>query len=510
MEILSSSSTLILLATLIVVLLFKFLAAIYRQQTYWKNNNVPYVKTSAFSGPSLNFLFRKTSFIDYSNYLYNYNPNVKYIGTMDFTSPNILVRDPELIREVSIKNFEHFTDHRSIITEDADPMFAKNVFSLRGERWREMRTILTPSFTASKMKFIFQLTSKCSQQFVDYLCEHPEYLELINSRDMFNRFTSDVIASVAFGVNVNSMEDRDNEFFMKGKDVFSNSFRGMVKLLVMRFFPRLVKFAGITIIPTDTTNFFRKVIADNIKEREERGIVRPDMLHLLTHAKDKVTTYELTIDDITSQAFLFFLGGSDSVANLLCYMCHELALNPDIQDRLHEEVKRHFEEVNGEISYETLFTMEYMDMVISETLRKYPSLIFIDRLCTKKFEFPPAAPEYDGAVLYPDETIWIPVYAMHHDPKYFPEPDKFDPERFSAKNKDNIVPYTYLPFGVGPRKCIGDRFVLMVVKILMANFLYKFVVKPTEKTQNPLVFKIDSFTPFPEKGFWIGLEKRVV
>ncbi|OAD56683.1 Cytochrome P450 9e2 [Eufriesea mexicana] len=427
---------------------------------------------------------------------------------MDFTLPNVLLRDPELIRDVSIKNFDHFTDHRSIISEDADPMFSKNVFSLRGERWRQMRNILTPSFTAAKMKFIFQLSSKCSEQFVDYLLDHPKYLTSIDARDMFNRFTIDVIASVAFGVNVNSMKDRENEFFVKGKDVFSSSFNSMVKLLALRFFPRLVKLAGITVIPTDTTNFFRKVIANNLKERKEQDIVRPDMLHLLTQAKDKTTTHELTIDDITSQAFLFFLGGSDSLANLLCYMVHELAVNPNIQERLHEEVNHYFEEMKGEISYETLSKMEYMDMVISETLRKYPSLVFIDRVCTKKFEFPPAAPGYDGAILYPDETIWIPVYAMHHDPKYFPEPEKFDPERFSAKNKDNIVPYAYLPFGTGPRKCIGDRFVQMLVKILMAEFLHKFKIKTTEKTQNPLVFRIDSFTPFPEKGFWIGLERR--
>ncbi|XP_011705670.1 PREDICTED: cytochrome P450 9e2-like, partial [Wasmannia auropunctata] len=84
----------------------------------------------------------------------------------------------------------------------------------------------------------------------------------------------------------------------------------------------------------------------------------------------------------------------------------------------------------------------------------------------------------------------------------------FAPERFSEENKDNILPYTYLPFGFGPRKCIGNRFVLMETKILIAHLLQKFTLKTTEKTVEPIVFSKKEFMLNPVSGFWISLEKR--
>ncbi|XP_011706843.1 PREDICTED: cytochrome P450 9e2-like, partial [Wasmannia auropunctata] len=118
----------------------------------------------------------------------------------------------------------------------------------------------------------------------------------------------------------------------------------------------------------------------------------------------------------------------------------------DIQDRLRLEVQQHLADGNSEISYELLSKMTYMDMVISEALRKYPPQIFLDRLCAKKYELSPAQPGCKNVIVEPNNVVLFPVYGIHHDPKYFPNPDKFDPERFSEENKDNILPYTYLPF----------------------------------------------------------------
>ncbi|KOC61106.1 Cytochrome P450 9e2 [Habropoda laboriosa] len=512
MEILSSTTTFSLLViTFITIIVFKFLASLHRQQNYWKNHNVPYIKPVPVLGPALKFLLRQITFIEYSELVYNSYSNARYIGTMNSSLPNLVIRDPELIREITVKYFDHFTDHKAFVDEDIEPLFSKNVFMLRGERWREMRNILTPTFTANKMKFMFELVSKCSQQFVDYLYDHPEEFSSLDAKDAFGRYTNDVIATVAFGVSVNSLKDRDNEFYRKGKSAFSGLFGNVGKLTLMGICPALFKITGITLIPRDTTDFFRAVILEALKAREKDGIVRQDMLNLLIQAKDKdkPTVHQMTVDDIVSQALIFFLAGLDSTSNLMSYMAYELALCPDAQERLRKEIDGCLQEGNGEISYETLTKMEYMDMVVSETLRKNPGVVFMDRVCTRKFEFPPAEPGYGSPTMYPGETIWLPVYALHHDPKYFPDPEKFDPERFSEENKSNVVPYTYLPFGAGPRKCIGDRFAMMETKILMVQLLHKFILKPIEKTQIPMVFQKNTFIPTPEKGFWIGLEKRV-
>ncbi|KOC61107.1 Cytochrome P450 9e2 [Habropoda laboriosa] len=447
----------------------------------------------------------------YITFSYNCYPNLRYLGQMDFSTPVVIIRDPELIREIAVKNFEHFPDHHSFVNEQIDPIFGKNVFSLRGARWREKRNTLSPSFTASKMKFMFELVSRCSQEFVDYLYSHPEFSASMEAKDAFTRYTNDVIVTVAFGIGVNSLKDRDNEFYKKG--VNATKFGGFFRLLTFLLFrmnPRLSRMAGLSFLPRDSTTFFHKVILETVKARDEQNIIRPDMIHLLLQARDQTqpATHQMIVDDITAQAFIFFLAGFDTSSTLMCYIVYELAVNPDIQEKLRKEVDRYMKDGNGEISYEALSKMEYMEMVTSETLRKYPPIVFIDRLCAQKFELPPAGPGYNSVIVYPDNLVWFPVYALHHDSKYFPDPEKFDPERFSKENKDNIVPYTYMPFGVGPRKCIGNRFALMETKIVIAYLLHRFRLRPTEKTTIPVEFSRTNFSLTPDNGFWIGLERR--
>lgn len=164
----------------------------------------------------------------------------------------------------------------------------------------------------------------------------------MDAKDAFTRFTNDVIASVFFGISVNSMEDRNNEFSVKGKDVLASFTCSIVNMLLIRFCLRIFNILGVTIIPVATLNLFRKVISKNLKEREERGIVRPDMLHLLIQIRDKekMATYHMDIDDIVSQAFIFFLAGTDSSSNFMCYFLQELSLNSDIQEKLRNEIDR--------------------------------------------------------------------------------------------------------------------------------------------------------------------------
>ncbi|XP_032682976.1 cytochrome P450 9e2-like [Odontomachus brunneus] len=506
------SSFALLLATLVIIGVVKVIANIHYQYTYWKKRGIPYIRTLPGLGTSWKVFLRRMSFVEYSISAYEYVPDAKYIGLMDMATPLVLLRDPELIRDVMVKDFEHFPDHRTIASEDIDPLFGKNVFALRGDRWKEMRNTLSPSFTASKMKAMFELVSKCSREFSEYLADHPEECSSIDTKEIFRRYTTDVIATSAFGISVNSMKDRDNEFFTRGvASTKFSSFSFLLKFMLYRTIPRLTKALGIDFFPPATSQFFKRIVAETIKVREEQGIVRPDMIQLLMQARSKEgpSVQEMTLDDIVSQAFIFFIAGFETSSQLMCFVGHELAVNRDIQDRLWEEVEKHFAEGNGEISYESVSKMVYMDMVVSETLRKYPPVIFIDRVCVKSYELPPLKPGGKSLIVEPDNMIWAPVYALHLDPKYFPNPDKFDPERFSDENKDNIVPYTYMPFGHGPRKCIGNRFALMETKLLIAHLLHKFVFKATEKTIYPVVFDKNQINLQPKGGFWIALEKRV-
>ncbi|XP_043251734.1 cytochrome P450 9e2-like [Colletes gigas] len=508
MEALSSLSVFeSLVITLIVIGLIKIVSIIQYQRTYWKKRGVPYTEVTPLVGIIFGITLRRKIISDYIKEIYHDHQNSRYFGVMDFATPTIIIRDPELIKDVAIKHFDHFPDHRGFVTEEMDPIFGKNVFSLKGDRWKTIRNTLSPFFTASKMKFMFGLVSKCSYDFVDYFYNHPECCSMIRSKEVFTRYTNDVIATAAFGITVNSLKDQDNEFYKTGTDTanFMGILRTM-KFLMFRISPRLTRMAGITFLSQSSSNFLTKIISETVKIRETKGVVRPDMIHLLMQARDKGTT-RMTIDDMVAQAFIFFLAGFDTSSTLMCYLTHELAMNQDVQEKLRKEVDHYLAEGKGEISYEALMKMEYIEMVISEILRMYPPVLFIDRLCAEKFELPPAGPGHKSVVIQPDQNIWFPTYSLHHDPKYFPNPEKFDPERFSKENKDNIVPYTYIPFGIGPRMCIGNRFALMETKLLIVHLLQKFIIKPNEKTK-PIKFKRGTFQLIPKDGFLVSFEKR--
>lgn len=229
--------------------------------------------------------------------------------------------------------------------------------------------------------------------------------------------------------------------------------------------------------------FFKKIVTETMCFRERESIARPDMIHLLMEARKgrlrhedekapendtgfatveesalgkSASKMELTDDVITAQALIFFFAGFETTSTMLSFLSYELALNPDVQSRLQREVD---EVTKGEVkrvSYEELLKMRYLDQVISETLRKYPAGFVLSRHCVRDYRIEAERDNETDFVLEKGCLVAIPVAGIHRDPEYFPEPDRFDPDRFSDENKGKIVAGSYMPFGSGPRNCIGE------------------------------------------------------
>ena len=127
---------------------------------------------------------------------------------------------------------------------------------------------------------------------------------------------------------------------------------------------------------------------------------------------------------------------------------------------------------------------------------------------TKPYTIEPTNPGEKPIPLKVNDLIWIPAHGIHRDPEYYPNPDKFDPERFSDENKDSIRPYTYMPFGLGPRNCIGSRFALLEIKSLLFKLLLNFEIVPSKKTQIPIKLSRKTIIGHTaEGGFWLELRR---
>ncbi|KAL2728179.1 hypothetical protein V1477_017455 [Vespula maculifrons] len=483
---------------------------VVKDMNYFKKIDLPYLEPWPILGNMGSAFLRRKTITDIIVNTYNVNPKAKYVGFFDLNNPVLVIRDPELIKIIAVKKFDNFPDHRSFVDDVQDPLFGKALFSLRGDRWRETRTMLSPAFTLSKLKGMFKLMNECGADFTDYLSKMPKDKKTIEMKDVFTRYTNDVIATCAFGITINSMKDRENEFYVLGKKATNFDGIKILKFLMIRFFPTITRLFKINIISDNVVNFFMNVVEEVINIRDRDKIVRSDMIQLMMEARDKRAEMgqELPMMDIVAQAFIFFFGGFDSVSTAMCFTCHEIGVNPDIQKRLQREIDEAIEKTNGNPTYEVINSMEYLDAVISESLRRYPVVVVLDRLCAESYELPPSLPGGKPFLLKKDMTIWFPIYGLHHDPKYFEDPYKFDPERFIKNGKEINNSGVYLPFGLGPRMCIGNRFALLEIKVLIFHLLGRCNLKPSSKTQNPLQLSKKGMAMTAENGFWMDLVDR--
>ncbi|KAI4501164.1 hypothetical protein M0802_003537 [Mischocyttarus mexicanus] len=500
----------VMILTLVIVILSIYYYVIYNY-SYFKRIGLPYLEPWPLLGNLGPAILRRKTLADISINAYNVNLEAKYIGFFDTINPILMIRDPELIKTITLKQFDHFPNHRGFVEEGEDPLFRNNLFALKDDRWKEARTMLSPTFTLSKMKGMFKLMNECGVDFTDYLSKMPKEEKTLEMKDVLTRYTNDVIATCAFGISINSMRDRNNDFYLNGKK--ATNFDGFKSFLffLIRAFPFITTTFKVRLIPEHICNFFVKVIKDVIDTREKNNIVRADMIQLMIEARNKKAEIgeEFTLLDMVSQAFGFFFGGFDSVANAMCFTCHEIAVNPDVQKRLQKEIDDVVEKTNGNPTYDAINNMQYIEAVINESLRRYPIAVFLDRLCAENYELPPALPNVKPYLLKKDANIWIPIYGLHHDPKYFEDPFTFNPDRFMNNGKEISNSGFYLPFGMGPRMCIANRFALLEMKVLVFHLLARCNLKPCLKTQNPIQFSKKSlFGMTAEKGFWMTLEER--
>jgi cytochrome P450 family 9 len=243
--------------------------------------------------------------------------------------------------------------------------------------------------------------------------------------------------------------------------------------------------------------------------RDEKGISRPDMLQLMMDDRNKKEAgRELSILDMTSQVFIFFFAGFDSSSTSMSFTMYELAINPDIQRKLQNEIDQVLEDTNGRPSYDDINRMTYLVAVINESLRMHPAQPVTDRVCSRDFELPATLPGAKPYLVKKEEILWIPFYALHHDPEYFPEPNKFKPERFLDDNKDQCNLNAYFPFGLGPRSCIGNRFALLEMKVMLFHLLARCDLKSCERTVIPLKLKQKGLSIRIAGGCWLNVVPR--
>ncbi|KAF6217135.1 hypothetical protein GE061_001488 [Apolygus lucorum] len=498
------------LATLAVAALVSYYCYKFiKLASFFTDRGLPYVKPIWPLGSDIRALLMREHPTTTLTKIYKELAPHKLGGYFVTVTPTIMVRDPEWIQKIFTTDFSYFAD-RGIPSDPKNSPLESHLFLLEGAKWRYIRAKLSPIFTSGKLKWMYGEMRKCADAFIENLEKTVPYGEDIDMKEDASGFTIQVIGSCAFGIETNSIGNPNSEFRLFSKKVFTASKELIAKTIFRVLFPNIFKLLKIRATPRAIDDFVMNLVTQSFNHRLTTGYTRNDFIQLLLqlrekgtveveeHEKDDEDRHEASLNQLSqsigkevveiddellgAQLFVFLVAGFETTASTIYHMSYLLSQNEKCQDKAREEVTKILAK-HGDFTYDMLRELTYLSYCIDETLRLFPPIPFMLRTCTKEYTFP------DGTTIPKKTNILIPVYSMQHDPKHFPEPEKFIPERFEL----GITKGSYAPFGEGPRVCIGKRFALVEIKLAMARLLTTFRFSPGTAKNDNISFLPHSF-----------------
>lgn len=291
--------------------LLTFLYWINRRQDYFKNHNVPFVPSTPLLGSYKDSVMGKTAFYNQVTELYS-SPEVKdkpFFGIFMFHKPGLMINDPELIKQVFVKDFGSFSN-RYAAGDVHDPMGNLNLFSIKAPLWKNVRGKLSPFFSSGKLKMMYYILDKISddmKQFVHKRLDKDGKVE-VELKELASLYSTDVIASCAYGVEANSLDNPKGEFRKGGSAIFDMTLWRSFELPAFFMLPQISKFFGFQVFSQQGTKFIQETITEVMSAREKNGNKRNDLIDTLIELK-KTDSENFPMDILMAQAAVFFSAG---------------------------------------------------------------------------------------------------------------------------------------------------------------------------------------------------------
>ncbi|GAB0100086.1 Cytochrome P450 [Sergentomyia squamirostris] len=450
--------------------------------TYWKRKGFPYIKPSMPFGNITDSFMRKLSLGNNLHELYKKSTK-PVVGIYLSVRPALLIRDANIAKAILSSDFEYFYDRGVHCDEENDPLSA-TMFALSGQKWKQMRQALSPTFTSGKLKNMFPTIMETAtelQKCVEPIAKQNKSIEMF---EMAARYTVDIIGSVFFGITVDTINNPENKFREIGKIAQGENLSVAIRSVGLLLMPKLLEIARVGIMPPYVGRYVTNLVKDTIEYREKNSVTRNDFMQLLLQLRNtgKVSASDetwqtqaaeggqkmMSVEQCAAQVFLFYIAGSESSAMTICFCLHELCHQRSLLLEAQHEVDAMLQRHNGNVTYDNILELNFLDKCINETIRKYPALPILNRICTKDYHIPGTDYTIEKGM-----PIIVSLFGLHKDPKYFPEPEKFKPSRFDKNNKD-FVSNAFYPFGDGPRNCIAQRMGKIVVKVALVMLLSKY------------------------------------
>jgi len=400
----------------------------------------------------------------------------KIWGAYQASTPTVFVADPDIIKQITIKDFDNFLGHSFEF-----PQKYRSLDTTKGEEWSQLRKGMSPIFSSGKIRGMMRHVDGVVDNMIDYLNKKIISDPVIDMRPVYQYLTMDVISKCAFGADLNCFENPENPMLKHSIKAFKDfNAKDLSSSLLTNFQFTLAGLEKYFNFVPESIDILWKITRKIQESRVKENVVHGDFIDKLHELKTIVKDGVVTEDQLTAQGIIFMLAGFDTSANTLGSLTYFIVSNPQVYDLLMNEIQDKLEEFDGKVNHETVADMPYLDACIKESLRMVSPVARNDRACNKDWT-------YKGIKIKKGTTIGIPFHVVHHNPEYWPEPELFKPERFFKENAGSIVPCSYLPFGSGPRACIGERFAVIEIKVAMVRLLQTFHLEKHEKTKLSMV-----------------------
>lgn len=468
-----------------------------RKYKYWENRGIQGPKPTFLLGNFKDLFLSKATEAEVINKACYEFENEKFIGLYYLWTPVLVVIDPKLVKNIVETDFDHFVDHPEIVGDTETDCVSNSLFMMKGKVWKDRRLYFSKLFTPKKTKEYFNDMDAGLDVLMKDIKECANGRKDVEALSFLEKYTILSIASTLYGLNLTSDDEATSKFGKIANMLIHPSLLGVVKIILHTVMPSVCNTLRISTQPREIWEYFSELVKNVLKSREANDSGRTDLVSLLMKLMNEGSGQIEKIDfkEAVGHFFAFFQAGHHTTEVTLSHILLRLSQYKDVQENVRKEIESTLSE-KGAITYESIKEMVYLDNVISETLRIHPVLGVIKRLCTKPYYL-------DASLEIPKNTaVYIPVDYLQNHPANFKEPQVFNPDRFSTGTFETAA---YMPFGKGPRLCLGMRLAELEMKKAICAIVSEYEILPSKKMNFPIVFdpKTLFFTNIPIGGIWI-------
>ncbi|KAL1401050.1 hypothetical protein pipiens_006915 [Culex pipiens pipiens] len=419
-------------------------------------------------------------------------------------SYRFLIRGVLFVQAVRYKEVEMLLSSTRLIRKSplyklTFPFIGEGLLNSTGDKWHQRRRILTPTFHFNILQSFLQTFHEECSKLVLQLSEQVDKDIVTELQPLSTQVTLNTICETAMGIKLDSTETAD---------VYKRNIRTVGTIIQHRLMNPLLyedsvykalgyqaKFDQILApIHAFTRNIIKKrrqmfhANVDNPADISEENVYtnikqRYAMLDSLLLAEAK---QQIDDEGIREEVDTFMFEGHDTTGSAFVFIFLSIANHQDVQERVYQEIYATLQDRSDPaepLTIQDYNNLKYMERVLKECMRVYPPVPFISRFVTEDVR-------YEDKWIPKGSVISVEIFDLHRDPEQFPDPERFDPDRFLPEHVEKRNPYAYVPFSAGPRNCIGQRFAMLELKSIVTAVLREFRVLPVTK-RDEIVFVAD-------------------